>query len=299
MSADLDAAADFMTTHARTLDRRRFQLLRGGGEPESVLAAADAYRNADGGYGWGMEPDLRAPESQPGGALHAFEVFEEVAPVTTDRAVELCDWLSSVSLDDDGLPFALPVGRPAGCAPFWAGADASQSSLHITAAVAAAAHRVGRHDTVVAGHPWLAAATQFCMAKIERLEEGGHALELLYALQFLDAVQETEAGAPDHLARLGGFLPESGALHVAGGKEDEFVRALDFAPAPERPVRSLFSADVVAGELDSLATRQEPDGGWLVDFDSYSPAANLEWRGYITVRAVGLLLRNAVLEAGD
>ena len=37
------------------------------------------------------------------------------------------------------------------------------------------------------------------------------------------------------------------------------------------------------------------DGGWRVDFASYSPAAALEWRGYATVRAVSVLQRNGVL----
>lgn len=44
--------------------------------PDGALAALSAYRNPDGGYGWGLEADLRARESQPGAALHAFEVFE-------------------------------------------------------------------------------------------------------------------------------------------------------------------------------------------------------------------------------
>ena len=33
-------------------------------------------------------------------------------------------------------------------------------------------------------------------------------------------------------------------------------------------------------------------GGWAVDFASYSPAAALEWRGYMTVRAISILQRN-------
>src|SRR5215216_5828860 len=100
MSIDLCAASAFMTTHARLLDRQRFRLLLIESGPDGVLAALEAYRNADGGYGWGLEPDLRAAESQPGGALHAFEAFVDAAPATTSRATELCDWLASVSLPD-------------------------------------------------------------------------------------------------------------------------------------------------------------------------------------------------------
>jgi hypothetical protein len=81
---DLPAASAFMATHARLLDRRRFELLRGDrAAAAEVLAALDGYRNADGGYGWGLEPDLRSPESQPAGALHALEVFAEVGPMTS------------------------------------------------------------------------------------------------------------------------------------------------------------------------------------------------------------------------
>jgi hypothetical protein len=71
MSIDLPAAVAFLATHGRVLDRRRLELLIHGGDPTAVLAAPDGHRNLDGGYGWGLEPDLRSPESQPAGAMHA------------------------------------------------------------------------------------------------------------------------------------------------------------------------------------------------------------------------------------
>jgi hypothetical protein len=40
-----------MAAHARVLDRRRFELLNGATNAAGVLAALDAYRNTDGGYG--------------------------------------------------------------------------------------------------------------------------------------------------------------------------------------------------------------------------------------------------------
>jgi hypothetical protein len=297
MSDRLGAARSFMAGNARLLDRRRFELLFGGGDAEAVLAALGGYRNADGGYGHGLEPDLRAPESQPGPALHAFEVFGDVAPVTAPEAVELCDWLDSVGLPDGGLPFALPIGDASATAPFWASAAPTTFSLQITAIVAAHAHRVAAHDSTVAAHPWLARATNRCLEELDALEQAPSAYALSFAIQLLDAVYEREPAAPELLARLAEHVPDDGRLPVAGGLPDEALRPLDFAPDPARPARDLVLDAVVTADLERLAGEQREDGGWAVDFESYSPAAALEWRGYETVRALSILRRNGLLDA--
>ncbi|MEU0537773.1 hypothetical protein [Amycolatopsis tolypomycina] len=292
MSVNLPAAAAFLATHARLLDRRRFELLDGATTTDAVLAAVDGYRNPDGGYGWGLEPDLRAPESQPGGALHAFEVFEEIAPATTPHAARLCDWLAAASRPDGGLPFALPVADPAGCAPFWVQADPAEATLQSTAFTAGVALRVARHDRAVREHPWLAAATRYCFRAIRELSAPPHAIALSFAVQFADAAHDLHEEAAELLAHLAAFLPADGLVPVEGGSAGETLRALDFAPLPDRPARALFDDDVIDAELRRLADEQQDDGGWRVDFASFSPAAALEWRGYATVRAVSVLRRH-------
>ena len=290
---DLHVVTAFMATHARLLDRQRLELLIGRAEATDVLAALEGYRNADGGYGWGIEPDLRSPESQPAGALHALEVFAEVGPVTSPRAVEVCDWLDSVTLADGGLPFALPVTDPAGCAPFWAEADSGHSSLHITSAVASMAHRVASHDHGVAAHPWLVRATGYCLEAIDHLDHAPHAIELMYVLHFLDAVVDSRPECERLLRHIvADHLPAGGSMQVAGGLEDERLRPLDFSPLPERPLRALIDADAIAADLERWDKSQEDDGGWRVDFASSSPMAELEWRGYATVRAITMLRAN-------
>ena len=294
MSIDLPAATSFMATHARTLDRRRFDLLTGNGDPAAVIVAADAYRNSDGGYGWGLEPDLRSPESQPGGALHAMEAFADAgAAMTTPRAAELCDWLEAATLDDGGLPFARPVTVTAGVAPFWASWDPDRSSLQITAFVATEALRLAEHDHAVAAHPWLAQATRYCLEAIDAIDAEAHALVIAAALKFADALSATDPAAATRAAeRLSPLVPRDGRLHVAGGAEDEAMRPLDLAPTPGRPARELIDEGAIARDLERLEDDQQEDGGWYVDFDSYSPAATLEWRGYKTVEAIGVLGRN-------
>ena len=292
--SDLTAARGFMAGHARLLDRRRFELFFEGADADPVLAALRAYRNADGGYGHGLEPDLRSPESQPAAAWHAFEVFADVAPLVAPEAAELCDWLDTVALPDGGLPFALPIEDPSGCAPFWARADPTAFSLQITAIVAAYANRVAAHDPQVAGHPWLARATSCCLAAVDALEDAPEAYVLAFAVRLHDAVHDANDAAPGLLARLGEYVPRDGRLRVGGGLADETLWPLDLAPEPGRPARTLVDEAAVAADLERLAGGQEEDGGWTVDFQSYSPAAALEWRGYATVRALSVLRRNAM-----
>jgi hypothetical protein len=292
---DLQETSEFMDTHARLIDRRRFDLLFGQGDADGAVAALSGYANGDGGFGWALEPDLRGPRSQPVGALHAFEVLEEIAPSTSLLAARLCDWLESVSLADGGLPFALPGADGPGSAPHWAGADHSRSSLHITSAVCAIAHRVAHHDPAVAEHRWLARATDYCKGEIASLDRPRGAYEFGFVLQFLDALSEEDADAARELERLRPFIPESGALPVEGGAEGEELRLLDFSPSPDSPLRELFALEVVTAFLDRLAAGQRDDGGWDVDWKVFSPAAAVEWRGYVTVRALTILKANGRL----
>jgi hypothetical protein len=294
MDMDLNAAVSFVATHARILERRRLHLLLGEGSPEDVLAALDAYRNPDGGYGWALEPDLRSATSQPVAAMHALEVLAEVRDAKSQRAPELCDWLADHTLPDGGVPFGLPYSDTAGSAPHWADADATVSSLQMTAQLAAQAHRLARHRADIAGHPWLATATSYCLDAIDRTVETPHAYELMFVMRFLDAVAEHAPRARPLVDRLTRYVTSNGPTPVTGGAEDEVLHLLDFTPYADAPSRASFTKDAIAADLDRLAGQQQPDGGWTVDYTLYSPAAALEWRGYATVQAVAVLRSTAL-----
>ncbi|MEU7579866.1 hypothetical protein AB0B50_19950 [Streptomyces sp. NPDC041068] len=193
---------------------------------------------------------------------------------------------------DGGLPFALPVGDPTACAPFWAQADPRESSLQITAAVTTQAHRVARHDKSVRDHPWLATATRYCFDEIRKIDEAPFAYVLSFALHLLDVTYDTHPEARQLLDHLAQFVPRKGAVPVVGGAEGETLHLLDHAPEPGRPIRDLLDPRAVEADLDRLERGQLQDGGWAVDFTNYSAAASLERRGYATVGAVAVLRRN-------
>jgi len=288
---ELDRILDFTAANARLLDRRRMQLTVGeDGDPAATLAALAGYRNTDGGFGWGLEPDSRAPASQPVAALHAFEVLEEVVPATDPLAIGLLDWLDRVAGPDGALPFALPGGAGAGSAPMWGSADTTSPSLHMTAVVLGIAHRVARHDPAVAGHPWLARATGWATGQIAALDGPTHPIAFRYVLALLDALEDV-----DELARLTAHLPRDATLPVPGGKPGEVMHPLDFSPEPRRPLRGLLDPEAIERDLDRLEAEQRDDGGWDVDWAHWSPAGGLDWRGWATVRAVRILRANGRL----
>ena len=294
MSIDLDAAVAFVATHGRVLERRRLHVLLGGGSPEEVVTALDAYRCSDGGYGWALEPDLRSATAQPVAAMHALEVLAEVRDTRSQRPVEICDWLADHTLADGGVPFALPHCDIAGSAPHWLDADAQVSSLTMTAQLAAQSHRLARHRADVAEHPWLAAATSYCLGEIDRITAAPPMYELLFAIRFLDAVSASVPRARSLLDRLTRYVPSAAPTPVSGGGEGEVLHLLDFTPYVDSLSRASFGRAAITAAMDRLASDQHPDGGWAVTFTPYSSAAALEWRGYATVQAVAVL-RGAVL----
>ncbi|NQZ99028.1 MAG: hypothetical protein HRU01_21190, partial [Myxococcales bacterium] len=71
---------------------------------------------------------------------------------------------------------------------------------------------------------------------------------------------------------------------------------LHFATHPESRWSSLFSEDCLRAHLDDLRSKQQEDGGWPISWTPPGPAAELEWRGRITLDALRVLASFGVLE---
>ncbi|MFB5759843.1 hypothetical protein [Paenibacillus medicaginis] len=61
--SEFERAAAFMKHEARSLERALFEYEFESGSFHAVLTELKIYQNEDGGFGNGLEPDLRCPES--------------------------------------------------------------------------------------------------------------------------------------------------------------------------------------------------------------------------------------------
>lgn len=278
MPIDLDAAARFVFANARVLERRRLAALLHDAPVTPIVDALRAYRNDDGGFGHALEPDVRAPDSEPASVAHALDVLAACEGEGADLVRGAAAWIERIAHDDGGVPFVLETAAAYPHAPWMVPSDGGS---FLTFALVARLHELG-HESA-----WRERATDWCW---RRLEDPGAlgAYWVKFALRFLDTFPE-DARTAEVLEAVRGRLHADGTLPVEGGIDDERLTALDLSPRPGRASRGLLDAHAVERELDALEAEQQPDGGWTFDWLAWSPGQEVEWRGIVTVHALETL----------
>lgn len=278
MPADVEAAERFIFANARLLDRHRSAVLLHGASSVPVLDTLRAYRNADGGFGHALEPDVRSPGSEPAATFHALEVLAEIGALDDPMVGEAAAWIAAISDPDGGVPFVLPTASAFPHGPWIVPSDGGS---HLTFAISGALWRAS------SGEPWLRRATEWCWARLEGADEvGGYWAK--FALEFLERVPD-EARAQAAIEKLRRQLRPDGSLPVSGGTEDEHLTPLTLSARPGARSRMLFTDEQIQTDLDLLEHGQHADGGWTFDWLAWSPGQSCEWRGIVTLRALATL----------
>lgn len=280
MRIDFDRARDFVLRHARLIDRHRFAFRFESGPADAVVFALRPYQNADGGFGHALEPDLRCAASQPVPTEHALQILDEVDEFDPEIVLRCCDWLSTVTTGEDGVPFVLASVAEGPHAAWWKATG--DADLNPTAGI------VGLLYKQAVKHPWVGVATEYCWRRLE-----GGALgtvgpdDAICILQFLEWTPERErAGATfDEL----GEIVRSKLVANDPQATGYLKMPLEFAPDPGRMTRRLFDAATMESHLDALAARQQDDGGWPITWEPPSEAARCEWRAYMTIKWLDVL----------
>ncbi|WP_199515486.1 hypothetical protein [Nucisporomicrobium flavum] len=280
------SAERFIMAEARVLERRLYETCVLGAPPDGVVAALRAYRNGDGGFGYGLEPDKRAPDSLPLDVEIAFRTLADAGvtaadPDTAGLIGPACDFLAGVADERGAVSLAAPVIERyprAGHLTEWT----YEPGVNPTAGLAGLLYRLGFD------HPWRDAATAYVWAELDAgtLPDDAHALSEV--LVFLEHVPDRDR-ADRHADRVGELLRKTAMFHLEPGTPGYGMTPLQIAPEPGSRWRTLFTDEQLGGHLDKLVADQQDDGGWPISWDPPSTAARLEWRGMVTVGAVRTL----------
>jgi hypothetical protein len=281
---DFEAAAQFLASTGRVLDRRRFGRLFGTDGPEPVRDAVAAYRNPDGGFGHALEPDGRCPGSQPLAIALALATLDEAGAWDDDLVQGACGWLERHAPAAGGAVAFDPSIEGWPHAPWWAPEAGQPPSISTTGLLAGALHarRVR--------YPWLDRATELMWAMISGLTATSP-YDMRGVMYFLDRVPDRDQ-AVKAFGQCGPLILDQGLVTLDPAAPGEIHTPLDFAPLPGSLARRLFRPEVIEAHLDHLAAAQQDDGGWTFNWPAWSPAAAADWRGSITVDALRLLRGN-------
>lgn len=270
----------------RLLERRLFATCFEGAPAAGVVDAVRGFRNDDGGFGHGLEPDVRCPASLPIDVELAVQALATADTVDRALVIGACDYLAKVAATADcggAVPPAFPVIEAYPRAVHW-------SEWTYVPSLIPTAGLVGLLNQLGVEHAWVEEATAYCWAQLglPELPLEAHLLrEVLVFLEHVPADNERRAAAA---AKVTQSLAKASSWREDPDDPDYGLTPLTIAPMADSPWRSLFSEEVLSAHLDRLQRDQQADGGWPITWEPPSEASVLEWRGIVTLGALRTLV---------
>lgn len=278
MDNRLTQAQDFIWKYARLLERQEFVYLFKDGSKQPVLSALKAYQNADGGFGNALEPDKRNIESQPVDVEVGLQVLDRIGAFDDPLVQQVCDFLETITTPEGGVPFALPSVKKYPRAPWWEADDNPPASLNPTASIAGL---LMKHQV---DHPWVRRAEAYCWQAVAATETTQYH-DVMPIVTFLENAPDRQR-AQTELERVAKRIASADVVSYDPNAEGYIKTPLDWAPAPDHYLHRLFSDEIIQSQLQALAAKQQPDGGWPISWTPVSMAVEYEWRGRVTVDAL-------------
>jgi hypothetical protein len=274
-------ARDFILTNARMIERRLFEFYFENGNKEGVFHAVYAYRNTDGGFGHGMEPDSASPESQPLFSIMALETLDEVGYLTGEIILDdFMPYFEGMTTEKGGIPWMLRPKSDYPCGEHF-------KTVKEWAALSTTAPLLGILEKYKIEIPWMKKAEQFVWKEIERIKEK-HVFCYLCVPRRLQYLQYTKSKdkAEKAFNDLKNWILADGIL--CNDKSDEGwglygkPHSLNYAPSPESILYPIFSKDTINTDINELINRQKNDGRWDTWY-GISEGMKLEWAGIQTL----------------
>ena len=253
------AARRFLFSDARPLEQALFAHAFEGAAVDDAVTALAAFQNLDGGFGHGLEADVRLPGSSVICTSIAFQVLRGLGTFPHRRIVaEACKYLGN-TFDADTLnwPDVPPTIDEAPHAPWWVCRDdLATRRFNPRAELAGYMLDYPQHFT----DPMRRELVHSVVASISGHRDEMEMHDLLCVLRFWQsrglAASDYQSLAPKVLELVRATVSRDPAGWGTYG-----LTPLDVAPTPSSPFAAEFR-DLLDIQLDEIIARQSPSGGW-------------------------------------
>lgn len=302
--AAFQRAKAFVLEQGRDLDRALLAFHLADGTADSVLAALAAYQNDDGGFGHGLEPDLRTPASSVIATTVAFQNFRSLGVPAEHPQVQkgMAYLLDTFDASRLVWPIIPPEVEDAPHAPWWdyASSEAGFGGFLSNPRVEIVGYL---HDySALVPADLLESVTTAVFSHLDSLPDE---MEMHDLICFV-SLAETPSLPKTDRDRIWAKLATAAEIGVAREPEQlsgYVLKPLYVAPSPDSPLAGQF-AEEVAVNLDFEIEQQGADGAWSPNFswgDQHPAAwqiAKREWQARMTLRNLRTLRDFGRLETG-
>ncbi|MBX3064718.1 MAG: hypothetical protein KF726_17175 [Anaerolineae bacterium] len=259
---------------------------------EEVITELARFQNADGGFGHGLEPDLRLPDSSVVATTIAFQHFAEIQALKNDSMVingcrYLRDQYDAASADWEIMP---PNVDDAPHAPWWTyGGNLSESKSNPRAEVIGYLYDYADQFPVEMRQQATESFVHYLLTHADDIEHH----DLLCALR----LYETAALPQAIKARIEGTLKEI-ALRLVERDPAQWaiygVQPLTLVSTPDSMFAPLFG-DLLEANLDFVIDQLGEDGYWSpnwtwgAQWQEAWEQAKREWSGVMTLNNLRML----------
>ena len=289
-----EAASNYVLHSARALERNAYNHFFNGDDNNKTLLELKNYQNPDGGFGHGLEPDLRLPYSSPIATVVAFRHLEKLGGETTEVAEDIIqsgiNYFKETFNQNENRWFAVPQEiNDYPHAPWWhysedsGGSGIDECWGNPTAEILAYGLKYDGLSSGMDAEALVSTAIRNFNEKVEF--ESEH--EVYCYLKLYEVLPEKEASKIEkQLEKAIGQL-----VRTDPSSWDEYVpRPLDFVPEPDSPRFGISEASLEDNlnfliELIEEEEAVRPSWKWG-QFESEWKRAELEWTGILTLNAL-------------
>jgi hypothetical protein len=283
-----ERATDFIAKHARPLERAQFDYHFGSGSIGEILIELAKFQNSDGGFGHGVEPDVRMPESSPFVSSVAFQVLVELGVPVQHQMVRSGITYFERTYDETvgGWDPTGPIVDQHPHAPWW-NYIPIDGTLDGLKRVNPGAEITGYLQVYkdATSEDFVERVTQRTVHALDSLPDDMEVHAMLCCMR----LAEMAGGelAENLLSRL-----RRGVHRVIGTSKADWEayggRPLWFAGTPSSLLADELR-DFVTEQLDYEIESQAEDGSWKPNwtwnqFEDVWPTAEVEWSGWLTLR---------------
>jgi hypothetical protein len=255
-----EKAVTFLHTEARPLERARYAYHFQDGTAADVLAELGHFQNGDGGFGHGLEPDVRLLDSSVIATTLAFQHFRELG-VSEDHALvtKACRYLKE-TYDSAKVNWHIVPSNvdDAPHAPWWVyGGDLDKSLANPRAEIAGYLNEYQEYFPAAMRQQVTEAVINYLLEQPDKMEMH----DLLCYIRFWETKRlapEVRSKILDKLMR----IVDNTVERSPEGWKSYGLQPLAVVSTPASPFAGSFRSEIEQN-LDFIVAAQGDQGGWM------------------------------------